>query len=124
MKVHRIVGVYHAEGSLLGELRYLVGKWRGTTSCALCDITHGALAEKAAFRACRGRFVVPIETLHLDEQDGALRAFTAGKTACVVALIEGRWTMLLDRTKLEQCQGSVERFSDALSRALGEVQLS
>ena len=46
MRYIELVGVYHADGSLLGELRYIWGKLRGTAHCTLCDITHGRLSEK------------------------------------------------------------------------------
>jgi hypothetical protein len=61
MRYSELVGVYHAEGSLLGELRYVWGKLRGTAHCALCDITHGRLSEKSAFKSLRERLPVPSE---------------------------------------------------------------
>lgn len=118
IKLSRIVGVYHAEGSLRGELAYLFGKLLGTASCALCDITHRGLGEKAAFKSCRSRFAAPIETLHLDEQDGELRQFTRGKTPCVVGIAEQRMWMLLDAAALKRCEQSVERFEEALQQAI------
>jgi hypothetical protein len=33
-QVHQLIGVYHAEGGLTGELRYVVGKLLGTASPA------------------------------------------------------------------------------------------
>jgi len=117
----RIIGVYHAEGSLRGELSYLLGKLLGTASCALCDITHRGLGEKAAFKRCRSRFEVPIETLHLDEQDEALRRFTQGKTPCVVGVTEKGPSILLDAEALRRCGPSVERFEEALQEALAKI---
>lgn len=125
-KLTRIVGVYHAEGSLRGELSYVIGKLLGTASCALCDITHSGLGEKAAFKRCRSRFAVPIETLHLDEQDEALRRFTQGKTPCVVGITEEGPYMLLDAETLRRCgqsdqsDQSVEQFEQALREAIAK----
>ena len=42
-RVGELVGVYHADGGLLGELRYAYGKVRGTAHCSLCDITHATV---------------------------------------------------------------------------------
>lgn len=39
----RLIGVYDARGSLLGEVAYLWGKVRGTRHCSLCDITGGSV---------------------------------------------------------------------------------
>ena len=121
MTLSRIIGVYHAEGSLRGELSYLLGKLMGTASCALCDITHGSLGEKAAFKRCRSRFAVPIETLHLDEQDEALRRFTQGKTPCVVGVTKKGPSILLDAETLRRCGPSVERFEEALQEAIAKI---
>ena len=52
--IREIVGVYHADGGVMGELRYILGKARGTAHCALCDITHSTVRRKAAWDdACR-----------------------------------------------------------------------
>lgn len=120
-KLTRIIGVYHAEGTLRGELAYLWGKLRGTTSCALCDITHRGLGEKPEFKSCRSRFAAPIETLHLDEQDPVLRRFTQGRTPCVVGLTAQGPCLLLDAAALHRCQRSVERFTQALQEAIASL---
>jgi len=124
IKLSRIVGVYNAEGSLRGELSYLFGKLLGTASCALCDITHRGLGEKAAFKSCRSRFAVPIETLHLNEQDAELRQFTRGRTPCIVGIAEQRTWMLLDSEALKRCEQSVEWFEEALRQAILSLSAS
>jgi hypothetical protein len=116
--LHRLVGVYQAEGSLVGEIGYVVGKLLGTRECALCDITHGGLREKPEFRACRERFAVPIETMHLDERDADVAAFTEGKTPCVVAKTDSGFLMLLDADALARCRRDVGRFEATLRQAL------
>ena len=118
-----IVGVYHANGGLWGELRYGVGKLFGTAHCALCDITHGGIKEKKGFRACKAGLSLPFEALHLNEQDDGLKAFTSGRTPCVVLRVEDGYGMLLSAEELEACQGSVRAFQRALEAAL-EVLLS
>jgi len=35
------VGIYNADGSLLGEVSYVLAKYTGRGHCELCDITHG-----------------------------------------------------------------------------------
>src|SRR6478609_4856955 len=49
--VTRLVGVYDADGGLLGEAAYAWGKARGTRHCALCDITHSPWRRKPAWDA-------------------------------------------------------------------------
>ena len=113
-----IVGIYHADGGLLGELRYVVGKLLGTTHCALCDITHGAVREKSSFRSCRESLELPFRALHLNEQGAGLASFTRGKTPCVVGRKGTQWHLLLGPEALEALNGSVDAFDEALKAAL------
>ena len=41
-----LVGVYAADGGLVGEVAYVVGHLLGRTECALCDVTHETLRRK------------------------------------------------------------------------------
>ena len=115
----RLIGVYHADGGLLGELRYVVGKVRGTAHCALCDITHGRFTAKSAWTACAASFGVPVEVVHLNERTALLRDLTEGHTPCVVAVLhDGTARVVLDADALEGCGGSVDAFAGALRDAL------
>jgi len=49
--VRELIGVYDADGTLLGEARYWIGARLGRAHCALCDITHGLFTERADWRA-------------------------------------------------------------------------
>ena len=46
MTIESIWGVYHADGGLLGELRYVMGVAFRGEHCSLCDITHSVAWEK------------------------------------------------------------------------------
>ena len=118
MRYRELVGVYHADGSLIGELRYVWGKLWGTAHCALCDITHGAVREKAAFQACREKLPIPLRTVHLDERSADLVEATEGRTPCVVGQTVEGWELVLDAEALESCQKSVEAFESLLQARL------
>jgi hypothetical protein len=120
--VRRIVGVYNADGSVLGELRYLVGRSLGNRHCALCDITHGRVRKKAEFTALQATFGLPIDVLHLEERPPDLASFTDGRAPCVVAETVDGYRMLLDAGELGECRGDVARFVDALRAALVDAQ--
>lgn len=104
--VSRLVGVYQANGTLWGELSYWFKARVGGAHCALCDITHGSVREKPEWRACTSRLAVPFETVHLDERDDEVRAFTEGRTPCVVADTAEGLVFLVDDTSLRACEGS------------------
>ena len=120
--ISEIVGVYHARGSLLGELSYVVGKVLGRAHCALCDITHGwSPRERAEFTSCRVELGVPWRAVHLDEQEPDLQRFTEGITPCVVGRRgDGTLVLLMDAEALEACGGEPRAFVDRLVARIGE----
>lgn len=122
--VIRVVGVYHADGSVLGELRYWVGARLGSAHCSLCDITHGTFRAKPEWQRERAWLGLPFDTVHLDERDDALRAATEGATPCVVADTADGYVMVLDPAELDACAGSVESMFDRLRARGAELGLA
>lgn len=118
-----LVGIYHATGTLWGEVSYWVRARLGGGHCALCDITHGSLREKPEWRTCRGALPVPMETVHLDERDAELAGFTDGRTPCVVARTTSGLEMLLDAAALEACEGAPRRLAEAIDRRVHDLGL-
>jgi hypothetical protein len=116
-RIRRLVGVYNAEGTLRGELTYWVGARLGRAHCALCDITHGTLRERADWKACRAGLPVPFDTYHLDDQPEAVRAAVADRAPAVVAETDHGLVTLLGPAELERCAASPERLVEALTEA-------
>lgn len=114
-QIERIIGIYHAKGTPLGEVAYWLKARAGIAHCALCDITHGSVREKGEWRRCRGQLPVTVETVHLDERSSELRAFTDGRTPCVVGETPTGFVMLVDPDGLEACDGSPARLVEAIS---------
>ena len=113
----RLVGIYHADGSFMGELRYALGLLRGV-HCSLCDITHGGVRMKQAFRQWMDERPERIDMVHLDEQPSDLAAFTQGQTPCLVVDRGSGWEMLLGDEDLKACDGDVTRFAAAVEARL------
>jgi hypothetical protein len=117
--IERLVGVYNAEGTLRGEVAYWIGARLGRAHCALCDITHGLLSERAEWRQCRDGLPVLFDTYHLDDQPDAVRLASDGQAPVVLAeSAGGELVVLLGADELDRCDGSVERLSDAISVAV------
>ena len=121
--VRSLTGVYHAEGTLRGEIAYVVGRALGRAHCALCDITHGTFTERADFRRCRDGLPVPFETVHLDERSDEVRAATEGSTPAVVAHTADGVVPLLGPDELEACDASPEALVVALGSAVERAGL-
>tara|TARA_B100000902_G_scaffold241373_1_gene228597 strand:- start:65 stop:430 length:366 start_codon:yes stop_codon:yes gene_type:complete len=64
----QFIGLYKADGSPSGELRYLLGKLTHRTSCSLCDLTHGWNPfGKSSWKAASKDLGIRISLLHRDE---------------------------------------------------------
>ena len=124
MTVRRLVGVYDADGTAWGELSYWVGARLGRAHCALCDITHGSVREKATWKACRSGLPVPFATYHRNDQPEAVRAALAGRYPAVVAETEVGMVVLLDATALEDCGASPERLVQAIGSAVARLGIA
>jgi hypothetical protein len=121
--VERLVGVYHADGTLLGELRYWFGARVGRAHCALCDITHGTFRAKPEWVDGRNGLGVPFETVHLDERSPDLERATEGATPCVVAGTAAGWVELLGPDELEALAGDVAGLLAAVRSRATELGL-
>lgn len=119
MGLVRYLGVYDADGGIVGELRYVVGHLLGTAECALCDITHSPVRRKRAWDALVARLDAPFDLRHRNELDAAERAALAPMGLPVVAgeTADGTWVALLDAAALTACGGDVDAFARALRDA-------
>ena len=106
MRLERLIGVYDADGTIRGELAYLIGRARGLAHCPLCDITHGRLRRRADFDdACR-RLSVPLELCHRDEVDESVRVAARGSYPCIVGIGEAGAWVVMDRADLDACEAT------------------
>ena len=123
-RLHRLVGVYDADGTLRGELAYWFAARLGRGHCSLCDITHGRVRETPAWRKYRTSLLVPFDAFHRDDQPDAVRVAAGGRVPIVVAETDAGYVVLLESAELEACAGSVEKFAIVMDRALRRVGLT
>jgi hypothetical protein len=121
--IRRLVGVYDADHTVWGELRYFVGARLGRSHCALCDITHGLVRERDDWKTSRAGLPAPFDTFHRDDQPDAIRAATAGIVPAVVAETAAGVVMLLGPSELDACAGSSERLVAAIDAAVQRAGL-
>lgn len=118
--VTSLVGVYDADGGLLGEAAYVWGKVRGTRHCALCDITHGSLRRRPEWDRMVAGLGVPVELHHLNEMPPDVRDVVAGCGAPVVlARTDEGVRPLVLADELDALDGSPARLGDLLRARLG-----
>ena len=118
--VVEVVGVYDADGGVIGEATYVIGHLLGRTSCSLCDITHGSLRRRPEWDAMLTRVPVPVRVVHRNEATQEERAAWSGSglPAVIGVRRDGRRAVLLDPTALAALGGSVPAFENALLEAL------
>jgi hypothetical protein len=122
--IDRFVGVYDADHTVIGELRYFVGARFGAAHCSLCDITHGLVRERATWRDCRAGLGVAFETFHRDDRPDDVRAASDGVAPVVLADAGGVLVVLLGPDELEACAGSGDALVDALREAAAQHGLA
>jgi hypothetical protein len=119
--VDRILGVYNADGGLVGELRYIVGHLFGTTSCALCDITHSPVRRKREWDALVAELGVRVDLRHLNELDEREASAVGDRAPIVLVERDGMLSPLLDAAQLDALDGSVSAFGVAVRAALADL---
>jgi len=118
MNFESMYGVYHADGGLLGELRYVMGVAFRGQHCSLCDITHSVAWEKGEMKKWRKTSEIPFHLVHLNERPEEVKQATEGKTPCIVAKTSSGFVMLATDEELTSFDGSVELLKDHIERQL------
>ena len=117
----RILAIYDADFTVLGEIAYAIGKVTGTRSCSLCDISHGfnPLGKRNWRSYCETR--PEIEWIHRNDLDEEMRVALTCDLPCVVVRDSiGSCHTLLDGAELSECNGDITLFDAKLSNALAK----
>ena len=122
-RVLELIGVYDADGSVAGEIRYWVGARFGRAHCALCDITHGPFRSRPKWRVLREALPVDFSTCHRDDAPVGVVEACDGAFPAVLARVREELVVLLDAVALEGLGGDVECLADAIVDRCGELGL-
>ena len=117
LEIVSLIGVYNADGTLSGELRYWFGARLGRTHCALCEITHGTFLEKDEWKRISRALPVPFDAVHLDQRSPEVRAASGAATSCVIASTGDGFEMLLGPQQLEACRAEPQALAVAILAA-------
>ena len=113
-----LYAIYDADGSLAGELRYLVDKFLGRADCALCDLSHGwHPAGKRAWRQQQGA-TTQLTWLHRDEVPLHVMAHVSESLPCVATDTDGNVGILISKDELAGCEGNFTVFEQLLAEKL------
>jgi hypothetical protein len=117
-EIVRLIGVYNGDGGIRGQVAHAFGKFRGTTSCALCDITYRGVRKNPEWSDVACATGVPFDLVHLNERSAEVATFTANESPCVVAETTEGLTMLLRANDFTGLSGDAGAFLVALRSAV------
>jgi hypothetical protein len=118
-----LIGVYKADGGLIGEVSYFLGHLVGIRECSLCDITHSPIMKKGAFKEFEARLAaargIEMRLVHMNERNEAELAASNGREPCVLLEYEdGSISMFLDYEELKAAGGRVSSFEKLVESRL------
>lgn len=113
-----LIGVYNADGGIVGELSYIVGKTFQGKHCELCDITHSPFRRKKSWDEFVEGLNYPFELLHLNELSAELRSFVGDRAPLVILSREGELSVLLTGQDMAVCEGDVAQFAQLITAVL------
>lgn len=124
-----LIGVYDADGTTAGEIRYWFGARFGHSHCSLCEITHGVFREKSEWRVTRDALAIQFTTFHRNDAPADVVSAASGRFPVVVARTASETFVLLSAEDLESLNGDSKRFVATLEAAcvrmgLGSILLS
>ena len=114
--ITKLIGIYDADGGIVGEIRYFVGKIFSNKHCSLCDITHGKSKDKWA--TCKKRLPITIDFIHLNERNDEIKKYTQGVTPCVIGKTASGYVTVITKNEMGECNGDVKKFEKLIHRKL------
>ena len=122
----KIIGVYNADGGVVGELTYFFGHLVGAKECSLCDITHSPFAKKSQWKKMEQQLheemELEFELVHKNERSPEVTALSEGKEPCVILEDNsGNLSIIFDQHELKKTQGDVDVFEQSLRKKLAAL---
>jgi len=118
-----LIGVYNADGGIVGEISYVLGHLIGIRSCSLCDISHSPIKKKAAFKELEQHLLsehgIMVRMIHLNERNERETKASEGREPCMLLEYPDQSiSMFLDSTDLKALSGSVKSLKKLITSRL------
>jgi hypothetical protein len=107
-----LIGIYKADGGIVGELSYFFGHLIGVRSCSLCDISHSPIMKKSSFKALEQHLLaehgIRVRMIHMNERNEREQKASEGREPCMLLQYpDESISMFLDSSDLTALSGSV-----------------
>ncbi|MFM2184763.1 MAG: hypothetical protein RIS55_411 [Actinomycetota bacterium] len=118
-----LIGIYNADGGIVGELSYFFGHLVGVRSCSLCDISHSPIMKKPSFKALEKHLLaehgVAVRMLHMNERNEREQKASEGREPCILLEYPDQSiSMFLDASDLTALSGSVSSLKKLIESRL------
>ena len=118
-----IIGVYKADGGIVGELTYFFGHLVGVRSCSLCSISHSPIKKKSSFKALERHLLaehgIAVRMIHLNERNERERLASEGREPCILLEYPDETiSMFIDSSDLTALSGSVNSLKKLIASRL------
>ena len=118
-----LIGIYKADGGIVGELSYFFGHLIGVRSCTLCDITHSPIMKKSSFKALERHLLaehgVAVRMLHMNERNEREQKASEGREPCMLLEYpDESISMFIDSADLSTLSGSVSSLKKLIKSRL------
>jgi hypothetical protein len=118
-----LIGIYKADGGIVGELSYFFGHLVGVRSCSLCDITHSPIMKKSSFKALERHLLaehgVAVRMLHMNERNEREKKASEGREPCILLEYpDESISMFIDSADLATLSGSVSSLKKLIKSRL------
>lgn len=118
-----LIGIYKADGGIVGELTYFFGHLIGVQSCSLCNISHSPVKKKSSFKALEQHLLaehaIAVRMIHLNERNERELKASEGREPCMLLEYPDQSiSMFLDSTDLKALSGSVSSLKRLITSRL------
>ena len=118
-----LIGIYKADGGIVGELSYFFGHLVGVRSCSLCDITHSPIMKKSSFKALERHLLaehgIAVRMLHMNERNDREQKASEGREPCILLEYpDESISMFIDSADLATLSGSVSSLKKLIKSRL------
>ena len=118
-----LIGIYKADGGIVGELTYFFGHLIGVRSCSLYSISHSPVKKKSSFKALEQHLLaehgIAVRMIHLNERNERELNASKGREPCMLLEYPDQSiSMFLDSTDLKALSGSVSSLKRLITSRL------
>jgi hypothetical protein len=123
-----LIGVYDANGGIVGELSYVLGHLIGLRNCSLCDISHSPIKMKSSFKQLQHKLLeqhgIEVKMIHRNERNELETKASEGREPCMLLQYPDQSiSMFFDSAELKTLAGNVKSFEKLIFSRLDMFQL-